>query len=333
MGVDEWLRLVYRNETWVTQLDGFLSPSDIPAHITDHRSGVPTSSSSLPGLVVSMWEQLEVSDGDRVLEIGTGTGYSTALGCHRLGDQNLTSVEVDPAIAARAKTSLETAGFEPRLLVGDGLRGATAGAPYDRVIATCAVRHIPPAWIAQCRPGAVILVTLSGWLHASGLARIVVTDPAAGLAEGRFIASDVSFMPARAQAPEFVIIPNRSEPPISERRTAVGPETVFSSEPERMVAQLAAPNCQYLPDVGDGLPEHLLVQSDDSYATFVRDASGITEWVVRQGGRRPIWDDIEASVLAWRSAGEPDLVDFHISVTPEVQEVSFDDQVAGRLPF
>ncbi|WP_030061624.1 MULTISPECIES: hypothetical protein [Streptomyces] len=71
-----WLRLVYENTTWVTQLDHGTAPPN-----EDPSIGTPTSSSTLPGVVVRMLEDLDVPDRANVLEVGTGTGYSTALLC------------------------------------------------------------------------------------------------------------------------------------------------------------------------------------------------------------------------------------------------------------
>jgi hypothetical protein len=94
-----------------------------------------------------MIEHLGLADGHQVLEIGTGTGYSSALMCHRLGEDNVTTVEVDPEVAERADLALESAGFSTWTVTGDGLLGHPRRAPYDRVIATCAVRRIPYTWI------------------------------------------------------------------------------------------------------------------------------------------------------------------------------------------
>lgn len=91
-GGDRRLQTVYGNQTLITQLDGRLRPGDTDGPAT----GSPSSSSTLPSLVVQMWHQLDVQPGHRILEIGTGTGYSTALGAHRLGAENITSIEVDP---------------------------------------------------------------------------------------------------------------------------------------------------------------------------------------------------------------------------------------------
>jgi methyltransferase of ATP-grasp peptide maturase system len=196
VGVDRWLELAYADDSLVTQLDGVGRPAEVDKPVV---GAVPTSSSTMPSLVVRMWEDLRVDDDARVLEIGTGTGYSTALGCQRLGEDQVTSVEVDPELAGAARAALERAGHRPALVVGDGLRGYPARARYDRVIATCAVRTVPAAWMEQTRPGGLILVTVSGWLHGCGLALLKVTD--GDTAEGRFLPGDVSFMPARAHTP------------------------------------------------------------------------------------------------------------------------------------
>jgi methyltransferase of ATP-grasp peptide maturase system len=322
-GVRAWLNLAYADESHVTQLDGHLAPPDVTAAV----SGNPTSSSTMPSLVVRMWEDLNVHDGDRVLEIGTGTGYSTALGCHRLADDGITSVELDPVVAERARQALDHAGYHPRLVVGDGLSGAPEDAPYDRIIATCSLRHIPPAWIAQSSTGTVILVTLSGWLGGTGLAKLTVTGP--GAAEGAFLPGYVSFMPARAHAPGPVVIPDLTGDAIT-RPTEVGPEVISTYGTAQMVAQLAIPDAQYLQlDPDAGLPEHLLVQADASYVAFRGQPAN---WTVQQGGPLRLWDRVEVALDAWRAAGEPELETFHIFVSPRRQTVRVADDLTMLLP-
>lgn len=109
LGTDpkEWSKIAYRDESLVTQLDGHLMADQAVGPVP----GVPTSSSTTPVTVVGMIEALDIEDGHTVLEIGTGTGYSTALMCHRLGEDNVTTIEVDPGVAARADAALEAAGF------------------------------------------------------------------------------------------------------------------------------------------------------------------------------------------------------------------------------
>jgi protein-L-isoaspartate O-methyltransferase len=98
----------------------------------------------------------EIGDEANVLEVGTGTGYSTALMCHRLGADHVTFVEYDRCVADRAAAALHEVGCTPTLVVGDGLRGHQPQAPYDAPVATCAVRSIPFSWMVQARDGGSI---------------------------------------------------------------------------------------------------------------------------------------------------------------------------------
>nr|WP_239120201.1 hypothetical protein [Streptomyces cyaneofuscatus] len=183
-----------------------------------------------------MWRQLEVEAGQRVLEVGTGTGYSTALGAHRLGGDRLTSIEYDSAVGRAAASALAAAGYAPRLVIGDGMRGDPEGGAYDRLIATCSVRYVPMAWLHQVKPGGKILVTLSGWSYASGLAHLTVTGP--GTATGRFLPGYTSFMIARPHDR-----PPRPTPallPGGERPSRIDP-AVIGTWTGGWVAQLAAP--------------------------------------------------------------------------------------------
>jgi hypothetical protein len=90
-----------------------------------------------------------------------------------------------------------------------------------------------------------------------------------------------------------------------------------------MVAQLAVPEAQYLhliPD--DGLPEHLLVQPDDSYVAF---SGRPGNWLMQQGGPDNLWEKVEAAVSAWQEAGEPPLNKFHVTVSSSEQRVHLQD--------
>ncbi|MFI0220172.1 ATP-grasp peptide maturase system methyltransferase [Streptomyces lydicus] len=318
--VDEWLTIVYQNETWVTQLDGHLTPDTANGPVT----GFPTSSSTMPSTVVGMLESLDVEKGMNVLEIGTGTGYSTGLLCHRLGDDNITSVEVDPAISERADAALEAAGYSTWTVTGDGLLGHPRRAPYDRTIATCALRRIPYAWVRQTKPGGIILATVgpSAWSYGTGLAKLKVKED--GTAEGRIIGR-ASFMPARAEAaiPLSGDLSARAAYADTERKTSLSPDVLNDWMPA-FLAQLAAPGAQLVCAVSDSRETvYLFDTSRESFAALTTDGD---EWNVRQGGPVAIWDAIESAVTAWKDAGEPDITTVRMAVTPETHAYWIGDQ-------
>ncbi|MFB7363675.1 ATP-grasp peptide maturase system methyltransferase [Streptomyces hydrogenans] len=306
---DEWLKIAYSVDTLTTQLDGHLTADQAGGPL----SGVPTSSSTDPVTVVGMIEALDLTAGHRVLEIGTGTGYSTALMCHYLGEDNVTTVEVDTQVATRADVALEAAGFSTWTVTGDGLLGHPYRAPYDRVIATCAVRRIPYAWIRQTRPGGVVLGTVGSWPWGTGLARLAVGDD--GTAEGSIVGRS-SFMQARAQAvaPVAGDLSARTAYADSERPALMSP-TVLEEWMPAFLAQLAAPGAQFVRAMGgDGSPMlYLFDPEKESFAEFLADGES---WTVRQGGPVALWDDVERSLLAWQDAGAPGIDSVRLRVTP-----------------
>jgi protein-L-isoaspartate O-methyltransferase len=99
---DRWLAYAYSDDSVITQLhDGAAS--------SEH--GYPISSScSMPAVVFTMLGHLDPQPGQRILEIGTGTGWTAALLAHQLGDDRVVSVEVDPVVADTARRNLTRAG-------------------------------------------------------------------------------------------------------------------------------------------------------------------------------------------------------------------------------
>jgi len=298
---EEWLDIAYSDRSLATQLDGHLTADESAEPVT----GIPTSSSTTPTTVVGMLEDLDVSDGQKILEIGTGTGYSTALLCHRLGEDNVTTVEVDPQVAARADGALEETGFSTWTVTGDGLLGHPSRAPYDRIIATCAVRRIPYTWLRQTKPGGIILATLGSWPYGTGLAKVTVNED--GTADGRIIGRS-SFMHARSQAaaPPSGDLSARTAYADTERPTNL-PPTLLDDWMPAFLAQLAAPGAQLVDaSAADGSQLRYLFDIErESFATLRNDdARG---WIVRQGGPVALWDAIEQALIAWRDSGQPEI--------------------------
>src|SRR5439155_20867232 len=124
---EEWLRAVYHDEALLTDSD-------------DHN--IATSSCSAPSVVAVMLESSQASEGDTVLEIGTGTGWTAGLLAHGLGSDAVTSVDIHPGCVAQARERLDRLGLTPTLAVADGYHGYPAHALYDRIIATASLRNV-----------------------------------------------------------------------------------------------------------------------------------------------------------------------------------------------
>ncbi|WP_327190999.1 ATP-grasp peptide maturase system methyltransferase [Streptomyces xinghaiensis] len=305
----EWARIAYRDESLTTQLDGELTAD----RAGDPVTGSPTSSSTTPVTVVDMIEKLKVEDGHRVLEIGTGTGYSAALMCFRLGEDNVTTIEVDPDVSARADAALEAAGFSTWTVTGDGLLGHPHRAPYDRVIATCAVRRIPYSWIRQTKPGGIVLATVGGsWQYGTGLAKVTVSGD--GTAEGRIIDRS-SFMQARSQSevPIAGDLSARTAYADSERKSQVSPLLLEDWMPA-FLAQLAAPGARFTRATSPAGARllHLFDPDRESFASFTENEG---TWTVRQGGPVALWDAIERTLTAWLDADSPCITAVRLHIT------------------
>ena len=147
-------------------LEQVYSDIAIPTH---EANGVPISSSSQPAAMAIMLEQLSVRPGDRILEIGAGTGYNAALLSHLAGPAgSVVAVDLDEEIVAEARAHLDAAGHaRVHLVRGDGAEGFLPGAPYDRIELTVGAWDIAPAWWEQLAPGGRLLVPL--WLRGSQL--------------------------------------------------------------------------------------------------------------------------------------------------------------------
>ncbi|MEU9896733.1 hypothetical protein AB0H67_24870 [Streptomyces phaeochromogenes] len=151
-----------------------------------------------------------------------------------MGSENVTTVEVAAELAELAKARLRKAGWKPTVFATDRRAGHPAGAPYDRLIATCGFDGVPHAWIEQVRPGGVIVCPV-GW----GIVRLDVGGD--GTASGRFLPSASYFMSVRA-ADETGAVPYPEVPnALDERCTALDVSAPFGTDTFRSCSPLPCP--------------------------------------------------------------------------------------------
>jgi protein-L-isoaspartate(D-aspartate) O-methyltransferase len=121
------------------------------------------SSSSQPTMMAIMLEQLQLQPGQRVLEIGAGTGYNAALMAHIVGKHGkVVTIDIDEDIVESARAHLQAAGYgQVEVVCADGFAGYAEAAPYDRIILTVNAADIAPAWREQLKPNGRLLLPLS----------------------------------------------------------------------------------------------------------------------------------------------------------------------------
>ena len=114
---------------------------------------------SQPYIVALMTEEMRLKGDEKVLEIGTGSGYQAAVLATIVPE--VYTVEIIEALAIRAHSTLKNEGFENvHVLNADGYDGWEENAPYDAIIITCAVDHVPPSLVDQLADGGRIVLPL-----------------------------------------------------------------------------------------------------------------------------------------------------------------------------
>lgn len=318
-----WQAAVAADEPVITQVN--LGQAGDPAF--------PSSSCSKPSIVAAMLDALDVQPGQAVLEIGTGTGWNAALLEHRVGrNGRVVTIEVDDAVADGARAALSATGHRPLVITGDGLAGAPEHAPYDRIIATAAIREtVAQAWLEQLCPGGV-LVTPWGTDWSNGV-MLTLCKTADGTAVGRF-SGNLAFMRVRSQRRALY----GWEPDQAEIDAAVVSTTECrGADLDRMlnpelgnfaIGARLEPCCLVVAWDKNGERRHVLEldhRASRSWARVDADLTSPEPWQVRQLGARRLWDEAEAAYDWWHDQGEPGMDRFGLTATPERQWLWLDD--------
>lgn len=111
---------------------------------------------SHPYTVAFQTDLLEISKGDKVLEIGTGSGFQTCILCE-LGAK-VYSIERQRELFMKAKKIVEHFNFNPKITYGDGYKGMPNFAPFDKIIITCGAPDVPQSLIEQLRIGGIMVI-------------------------------------------------------------------------------------------------------------------------------------------------------------------------------
>ncbi|MFH8593022.1 protein-L-isoaspartate O-methyltransferase [Streptomyces rimosus] len=307
-GRDAWFGAAYSDRTLVTALD----PATAEPVGDRTWTGLPISSGTAPHLVAGMLEELDVHDGHRVWDIGTGTGYLTALLCTRLGSRLVHSSDIAPALSEAARTRLASLGLTPHLTVHDaryarydhperpGHPDHPGRARFDRVIATCSVRSVPDAWLSRTRTGGAILTDLDLGIEG-GLVRVAVDGRHAA---GRFTRTTARFMAARGDAHTYF----RERRPPYAPEAATRPTTVTAADlrthyPFRLLLAFHLPYAELVHHCAADGALSLQIQRDGTWARSP--ITGERPGSVTYGGARDLWATVEAAWRWWNEHGRP----------------------------
>ena len=149
---------------------------------------------SQPFIVAFMTEQLRLAPGDRVLEIGTGSGYQAAILAELVAE--VYSIEIIEPLAKTAEATLERLGYKNvNVKAGDGYKGWPEHAPFDSVVVTCAPDHVPQPLADQLKEGGRMIIPVGGF----GDQELYLLEKKNGQLEQRAV-EPVRFVPMTGEA-------------------------------------------------------------------------------------------------------------------------------------
>lgn len=310
---------------------------------TTTDDGAPVPQITTDSTVHRMLRLLDVQPGMRVLEIGTGSGYSGSLLSGIVGAcGDVVSVDIDPGLVERARVRHQRAGHaNVEVHAADGFHGWASGGPFDRIVGWVTPHVLPAAWVTQARPGAVIVtpVKIADVAGANAVVRCAVdggTVRDGALHPGSFI----------EMAPEVITefgLPIRYVNAV--RRSPAGPPWWISAralhdQPATVANHLLANLAHAEPE-----PEFVNRQDEDwwSFTTFLlastttpASAGGAHGWgigiatatsiavslstgALLTAGTHETRHHLTTALDEWRTAGRPDLTDLTPTFTTDEQ--------------
>jgi protein-L-isoaspartate(D-aspartate) O-methyltransferase len=301
------------------------------AIVTKVEDGVSVSSSSQPAIMALMLRQLDVQPGQRVLEIGAGTGYNAALLRELVGPAGaVDTVDIDAEVADWARERLDAAGYEDvRTHCADGAEGWPAAAPYDRVILTVGAADIAPAWVAQLRDGGVLVLPLG--LHAGQVSLALEKRGAALVSRSAQPCGFMRMRGALAGTVRQVALSAEVGVNLDADADELARLTALVREPPRRAAwpgglwdgcltrralrdpRMTTLNIERADFSGGGFGLVGVDQASLSAVVGRRFAEQPEQWTWGSDAAR---DELRAELAAWQAAGAPPLDELHVSIYP-----------------
>jgi protein-L-isoaspartate O-methyltransferase len=321
-----WVAAAYADTTLVTRV-GVVHADHAAAD--SPVVGVPTSSSTNPGLVTAMFRHGRMSHGTRLMDMATGSGYSAALAAYRLGDANVTTMDIDHYLTEAAAERLHSIGLRPQVVTGD----AAGELPdqYDRIVSMVSVPRIPASWLSALRPAGRLVTTLAN----TGLILTADKKPDGG-ATGRIEWDRAAFMSARTAA-DYPAMLNSM---FADVREQDGEDITQSPYPVINVPQawevwsmltVTAPGIEHRLQLDeDGQITAWMVHADGSWARATMPA-GATGATVHQAGPRRLWDILDQIRRRWLHEGSLPVYGAKVTITPDGETTLRRGQWAATL--
>jgi protein-L-isoaspartate(D-aspartate) O-methyltransferase len=317
-----WLELAYADDAVITQVDDGQVASDG----TGRRI---SSSASMPTVVAQMLAHCTAQPGQRVLEIGTGTGYNAALVAHRLGAANVVTIEIDSDLAQAARFALKTAGYDAVTVVsGDGAQGYPPAAPFDRVLSTAAIQQVPYSWVDQTRPGGLLITPWGTDYYNGGLLALTVTEEHTAVGSIIDKASYMTLRQQRFSRPKLTLTV-QDDARADRSTTDIHPADIANGHvafDACIALAIRVPQCamNYAPPELDEEGEGILWLIDALSGSWARlhhhpDRDG--PYRVLQSGSRRLWDEVHTSYHWWLDDGRPTADRWRFTITPEGQHI------------
>ncbi|WP_369265215.1 methyltransferase domain-containing protein [Streptomyces sp. R35] len=310
--LEAWLAAAYCDTSLVTSIGALHADHALG---DEKPTGLPTSSATLPSLVVRFLRHARLTQGLDLLDLGTGAGGLAAYAAQRLGSRHVTSVDVDPYLTDAAAGRLARMGLYPQFFAMDATRAIPG--TYDRIIATVALepgRGLVPV-LRALRPGGRLVTTLAN-------TSLILTAWKAenGGAVGQVERDWAGFMKTR-HSTDYTPGPDAL---LAHARQAEGDEVTAGRYPVldvsaawelRSMLEVTTPGVELHYEENGRRRTACLVHTDGSWARAT------AEWLappeVHQGGPRRLWNELERIRNRLNAEGQLPLYGSRLEITPD----------------